>query len=138
MTPEMIAAAKRFGVPEGTRLHTTDGIHIPEPNESFDAIWCCGVLRYSLFVEDPVYDQIAREMFRVLRPGGRAMVLEMYVDTPPEVFITDFRKTGFLLQDTRTIQRHDDRLELRCQDRLFPVPLVALAGRLTAADALSF
>lgn len=49
ITPEMLDAARRFGLPEGAQLYLTDGVAIPLASESVDMIWVCGVLKYSLF-----------------------------------------------------------------------------------------
>lgn len=45
-----------------------DGIHIPAPDQSFDVIFSSNVLEHVSHLED-----LQREMFRVLKPGGTAV-----------------------------------------------------------------
>jgi len=111
ITNEMLEQTKRFGLPEGSELILTNGIAIPVPDATVDLIWVCGVLRYSLNVPNPVYDQIAREMFRVLKPGGRVVNFEMYVDQPPSDFTKDFEAAGFDTAEQKLIHRHSGRFE---------------------------
>ncbi len=47
-------------------VHEADARHLPFENESFDYIYSHGVLHHC---DEP--DAVVREMFRVLRPGGR-------------------------------------------------------------------
>ena len=57
--------------------------NLPYPDESFDIVLCTQVLEHS---EDP--HAAAREMFRVLRPGGLALIsthgVFLYHPDPPE------------------------------------------------------
>jgi SAM-dependent methyltransferase len=48
-----------------------DGHHIPLPDESVDRIAC-----FDAFHHIPNQDEVLREMFRVLRPGGRVVMAE--------------------------------------------------------------
>lgn len=89
----------------------TDGIHIDLPADSVDLVWCCAVLRYSLFVADPCYDEIARELYRVLRPGGRIACLEMYTERPITDLLKGFEATGFRTEAIHALQRYPARLE---------------------------
>lgn len=90
ITPEMIEVTKQQDIPKDCHLYLTNGISIPLPDASVDVVWCCAVLRYSLLVKDPVYDKIAKEMFRVLRPNGWVVNVEMYVEQQPVIFTKDF------------------------------------------------
>lgn len=47
-------------------IHQADARHLPFENESFDYVYSHGVLHHC---DEP--EQVVREMFRVLRPGGR-------------------------------------------------------------------
>ena len=57
----------------GSSATFTDGTaaELPMPSESVDLVWCERVLQH---LADPV--SALREMHRVLRPGGRALVLD--------------------------------------------------------------
>ena len=133
ITPEMIDAAKTAGLPPNARIYLTDGISIPEADNSFDLIWCCAVLRYSLLTNDPVYDRIVAEMFRVLRPGGLVVNVEMYVDNPYSVFTMDFEQIGFKTLKARVLHRYRGRLERYLLNRRLPKTLLVRTGSLCAA-----
>jgi ubiquinone/menaquinone biosynthesis C-methylase UbiE len=138
ITEEMIDEATKIGIPQGTKLLLTDGIHIPLPDQSVDMIWCCGVLRFSLFVPEPVYQDIAKEMYRVLKPGGFAINVEMYVDNPPEIFTKDFEALGFRTKDVRVVHRYNGLLERISQLRFLPIKMVEFGGSLCAAYRYRF
>jgi ubiquinone/menaquinone biosynthesis C-methylase UbiE len=158
ITMEMLAQARQFGLPPGCLLVQTDGISIPLADQSVDTIWVCGVLKYSLFPPGsicrggigvaekgqggsspdekpfiPCYQDIAREMYRVLKPGGWVTNLEMYVDSPPEAFTRDFEQVGFLTKDKRLLQWHGGRLETACQSQWLPVRWMSRLGQWCAA-----
>jgi SAM-dependent methyltransferase len=153
VTMEMLSAARRFQLPQDVLLTLTDGVAIPLQDRSVDLIWACGVLKYSLFPPDapcrggtpepgntkvfvPVYGEIVKEMFRVLRPGGFVVNYEMWVDSPPNVFMADFESRGFQLKKpVRILRRYEGRLERFCQWRPWhrlPPKLVMVAGWLCA------
>jgi SAM-dependent methyltransferase len=132
ITYEMLQEAKRIGLPRNTETVLTNGIDIPVRNGSLDLIWVCGVLRYSLNVPNPVLGQIAREMFRALKPGGHVLNVEVYVDQPASDFTRDFEAAGFTTERVRLANWHDRGIERFIQARRLPLPLVALAGKLTA------
>jgi SAM-dependent methyltransferase len=132
ITPSMIAEAEAEGIPAGCRLCLTDGTSIPTPDASVDMIWCCAVLRYSLLVADPVYDRIAVEMFRALRPGGWVVNVQIYVEQPPGTFLMDFERAGFVTREVRILQRHGGRLERLLSHRLWPLACIPWTARLCA------
>jgi len=154
ITAEMLEEARRFGLPPGTQLHLTDGVSIPVDDQSVDLIWVCGVLKYSLFEPgafcrgaspgqtkstvtdkpfEPVYRDIAKEMYRVLRPGGLVVNVEVYVDAQPEAFIGDFQAVGFLTKDVRILQRYGGWFERLVQSKRLPGWCVVHGARLGAA-----
>jgi ubiquinone/menaquinone biosynthesis C-methylase UbiE len=138
ITAEMISEAEKFGVPEQTQLFLTDGIHIPVPDRSVDIIWCCGVLRFSLLIPDPVYPEIVREMGRVLKEGGKVFNIEMYVDNPANVFTKDFEENGFITKDVRVLHRYNGILERGVQ-KLSPSSKISeLAGSFCASYRYQF
>jgi SAM-dependent methyltransferase len=138
ITLEMLAAAKRFGLHKGSTLVQTDGISIPVDAQSVDMVWVCGVLKFSLLVPDPAYKDIAEEMYRVLKPDGLVVSLEVHVDTPPEVFTYDFEQVGFRTKDIHVLQRYDGRLEKLFQSLPLPLWCVDAGGKLCAALRFRF
>lgn len=126
ITLEMLVQAQRYGLPEDSGVYLTDGVSIPLRDRSVDLIWVCGVLKYSLFEPeslcrggskpDTVDDRaplqkIVKEMYRVLKPGGHVVDVEMWVDAPPEVFTPELERAGFLTDDVRVLRRYLGRLE---------------------------
>jgi SAM-dependent methyltransferase len=130
ITLEMLAETRRLGLPGSASLLLTDGVSIPVNDASIDVVWCCGVLRYSLFVPEPVYEEIAREMFRVVKPGGLVVNLEMYVDAPPETFTHDFEKAGFITKDVRVLKRYGGFAEDCLKSHFWPAKFVSVVGRI--------
>jgi ubiquinone/menaquinone biosynthesis C-methylase UbiE len=65
----------------------------------------------------PTYSEVAREMYRVLKPGGIVAQCEMFVDQQPEVFTRDFEKAGFLNERISIVRRYTGRLERLCEWR---------------------
>jgi len=133
ITFDMLSEVRRLGLPSNASVLHTDGVSLPMPDRSIDIIWCCGVLRYSRLVSQSVYEQIAREMYRVLKPGGAVINLEMYVDSTPEVFTNGFEKAGFVTQDLRVLKRYDGFLEDCLKSSLWPRTFVNIAGRFWGA-----
>jgi ubiquinone/menaquinone biosynthesis C-methylase UbiE len=129
ITFDMLSEAQRHGLPARTFVMQTEGALLPIQDQSIDLIWCCGVLRYSLFVSAEVYEQIAREMHRVLKPDGAVINLEMYVDFPPEHFSSGFEKAGFITTDVRLMKRYDSFVEDCLKSRRLPRSFVTTAGR---------
>jgi ubiquinone/menaquinone biosynthesis C-methylase UbiE len=133
VTQEMIAKTKLLGLPNGCNAVLTNGIDIPVESGSVDLVWVCTVLRYSLNIPNPVYDQIACEMYRILKPGGRVINVEMYVEQPAADFTRDFEKAGFKTDILGVINRHSGRFERFAQSRRIPVRIVGFAARLAAS-----
>lgn len=164
ITAEMLDEARGFGLPDGAQVYLTDGVAIPLPDESVDMIWVCGVLKYSLFEPGaicrggspqvtsekgsqhtndnppfvPTYRDIAREMYRVLKPGGWVVNDEIYVDAPPAVFMRDFENVGFITQDVRVLQRYFEPFAKLLQSPRMPLWCVRAAARFYAAVRLRF
>lgn len=132
ITPEMLERTKELGLPDHCSVALTDGVRIPVESGSIDMVWACAVLRYSLNVANPVYDQIACEMYRVLKPGGLVVNCEMYVAQPASDFVRDFEAASFRTEMVRVINRQGGRVEDLVESGRFPLPLVAAAARLTA------
>lgn len=153
ITAEMLHEAQRFGLPKRSVLSLTDGISIPLRDQSVDMVWVCGVLKFSLFepgsicrggsgalTEEPfvpVYRDIAKEMYRVLKPGGLAVNVEMYVDAQPEAFMNDFEQVGFVTKQVRVLHRYG-RLDKLCKADHLPLKCVVLVAQLSAAFRVWF
>lgn len=120
ITAEMIEQARTECADVTCEFALTDGIHIPTGDSTLDVIWCCGVLRFSMVGDHPVHDQIAREMFRVLRPGGKVVNLEVYVDQDASVFQSDFVTAGFRARAPRVLCRYGGRLEHYLKHKRIP------------------
>jgi ubiquinone/menaquinone biosynthesis C-methylase UbiE len=129
ITFDMLSEAQHLGLPAKTSVMQTDGVSLPLRDQSIDLIWCCGVLRYSLFVSAEVYEQIAKEMYRVLKPNGVVVNLEMYVEFPPDHFSRGFEKAGFATTDVRLMKRYDSFMEDCLKSSRLPRPFVSAAGR---------
>jgi SAM-dependent methyltransferase len=132
ITWEMIADAKLRCPTAFCQFLLTDGISIPVSDESITGIWCCAVLRYSLLVEHPCYDQIAAEMFRVLRPGAYVVNCEMYVDVPPQRFTDGFERAGFCTRRVLVLNRYYGKLELCLRNRYIPDSCLSFAAAICA------
>jgi ubiquinone/menaquinone biosynthesis C-methylase UbiE len=133
ITSEMLAATRRAGVPKNSSFLLTDGLSIPVVDASIDMIWCCAVLRYSLFSDRESYQKIAKEMRRVLKPGGSVVNLEMHVDTDPQTFNEDFEAAGFVTSDVRILKRYGSLAEDCLKSQLLPGGFVKAAGHCWAA-----
>ena len=90
-------------------LRQMDAEHLDFPDESFDFVWSWGVIHHSANTE-----QILREVRRVLRPGGRAVVMVYHRSLWGYYVVTGLIR-GVLLADLlrtrslhRTVQRATD------------------------------
>jgi len=132
VTPEMLERAKSSCNDVPAEFVLTDGVAIPAASASLDGIWCCAVLRYSLFVPNPVYAEIAKEMDRVLRPGAFVVNCEMYVDVPPDVFLAGFEGAGFRTSRIFVLQRYGGRIERIFSHRLIPERWITRSAAVSA------
>jgi SAM-dependent methyltransferase len=72
LNPAMLAVARNLAVPSGSRVEWLEGnaMALPFANSSFDVVLCQHGLTFF-----PDRAAAAREMGRILKPGGRALVL---------------------------------------------------------------
>jgi SAM-dependent methyltransferase len=133
ITWEMALEAKRNSAPpDRCNFIMTDGISIPVADRAASGVWTCGVLRYSLLVDDPCYREIAAEMFRVLEPGGHVVTCEFYVDVPADRFTAPFESVGFATQRVSVLNRYGF-LERCLRNRFLPRSWMTLSGTLCGA-----
>ncbi len=81
-----MASQKACGAKASDRVRFLNGDseHLPLAAESFDAITCS-----NSFHHYPHQDQAVREMYRVLRPGGRLVILDGFRDNVIGWFMYD-------------------------------------------------
>ncbi len=92
LDPDMVRRATRKLARYGTRARIFQGdvCHIDAPNNHYDAVFDFGIIHHV-----PVWRDALDEVFRVLKPGGRFYVDEIYataVDHPLMRFFTDHPK----------------------------------------------
>jgi SAM-dependent methyltransferase len=137
LTREMAERAVALGLPANCTTVLTDGVTIPVVGSSVDLLWVCAVLRYSLNVPNPKYEQIAHEMARVLRPGGWVVSLEMHVDQPASDFTNGFEVARFRTELFRILHWHDDKWARLVQSGRLPAALIPIVARRLASCHLA-
>jgi ubiquinone/menaquinone biosynthesis C-methylase UbiE len=128
VTFEMLEATKHYGLPSNCLLVLFDGVSLPLRDHSIDIIWVCSVLKYTLFPPGslcvhghlrsdlptsrfvPTCARVAKEMYRVLKPGGIVANYELWINEPPELFNLSFEQAGFLTEQVKLLRRNKDNL----------------------------
>lgn len=137
ITEAMLSAAREIGLPKKSVLLLSNGITIPVRDQSVDVVWVCGVLKYSIFIDKPVYEDIAAEMYRVLKPGGFVVNTEMYVEAQPETFTRGFERVGFKTESVHILRR-EGLVEKYGLSPLIPAKFMTTAGKLCASLRFRF
>lgn len=81
------------------------------------------------------YSHVAREMYRILKPSGRVVQIEIWVNSKPEVFMGPFRQAGFAMVETGVLRRYTGYLERnleRLPRRVLPDKWALTVGKLAA------
>jgi ubiquinone/menaquinone biosynthesis C-methylase UbiE len=76
LTPAAVEVAKRHFDVAGYRpeaVQVANVLDLPFPDNTFDGVWACGVVHHTGDTGKAI-----REIRRVLKPGGRAMISHMY------------------------------------------------------------
>lgn len=73
LSPEMIRMAKEKQIPN-VDFRVGDAEFLPYPDQSFDVVLCM-----QSFHHYPNPEAVLKEVYRVLRPGGRFLLYDMYV-----------------------------------------------------------
>lgn len=92
LTPNAIVMAKRqfevFNL--SADLQVASALDLPFPDNTFDAVWSRGVLHVTSDTERAI-----AEVHRVLKPGGRMMVVNLYNKYSWFVFLTKVGRENF-------------------------------------------
>jgi len=159
---EALPAAHNHAVPNNAGWLRTSGYEIPLADNSVDMILAWGVLKYALFPPgwrclvnasaqtprnsalmmngpasggddcNPEYQDVAREMYRVLRPSGTVVQYEMYVNFQPAIFSGAFLEAGFKNEQIRILRRYQGGLERALE--YLPRSGVSAAGTILAGE----
>jgi ubiquinone/menaquinone biosynthesis C-methylase UbiE len=71
VSPDLVDLARRRNRRSWLTYETGDALALAAPNEAFDVVVCAQVLEYV-----PEADAGIRELYRVLKPGGRALIVD--------------------------------------------------------------
>lgn len=115
----------------GVVYNEFDGLHIPAGNTEFEAVITVYVLQYAVRKNDLLIS-IASELFRVLKPGGRIICIEI---TDNKLFTTEkykntFTSNGFSLIHDEPIRLRFGRFMALSEKNFIPMAFIPLLGRL--------
>jgi hypothetical protein len=74
-------------------------------------------------------------MYRILKPSGRVVQVEIWVNSKPEVFVGPFKEAGFALVETGVLRRYTgypERNLERLPRRVLPDKWALTMGKLAA------
>ncbi len=98
--------ADQHGVADRVRFERADAMALPFADESFDAAWA-----FESLLHMPDRSRVLREVWRVLRPGGRFALTDVTEERPltPEQRTLLYR--SFMLSSLETIDRYPKLVE---------------------------
>lgn len=82
LIPDMLKAAAAQA-PHVTAVSSKAPLRLPLPDGLVDALWGCLVFQH--IVDEELFQSVARELTRVLKPGARVLLLDNAQDKAPHV-----------------------------------------------------
>ncbi len=95
------ALADQHGVADGVRFQMADAMALPFEQESFDAAWA-----FESLLHMPDRKHVLREIWRVLRPGGRFVLTDVTEEQPLSHEQRMLLYKSFMLSSLETIERY--------------------------------
>ncbi len=95
------ALADQHGVADGVRFQMADAMALPFEQESFDAAWA-----FESLLHMPDRKHVLREIWRVLRPGGRFVLTDVTEEQPLSHEQRRLLYKSFMLSSLETIERY--------------------------------
>ncbi len=95
------ALADQHGVADGVRFQLADAMALPFEQESFDAAWA-----FESLLHMPDRKHVLREIWRVLRPGGRFVLTDVTEEQPLSNEQRTLLYKSFMLSSLETIERY--------------------------------
>lgn len=140
LSEDLLRAARGRGVPAGAGFVRGNVRRLPVRDGAAGVVVSCGVMCH--MVEDAWLAEVAGEMRRILRPGGRAVFIE-HVNRDPVTerregivfrsvadFLRPFEAMGFLVEAAGPLRKSPSRLIHWARKGWLPRPLWGLAARL--------
>jgi SAM-dependent methyltransferase len=110
VTPAMLAHAEaRYGGDRRIHLRAMAGGALPAELLPVDQIFCSAVLRGIRQNDAARFEALAGEFYEALEPGGRLVILEMYMDLALDVYLRPFKEAGFTVRVARAIHHSGSR-----------------------------
>ncbi|MFQ3633537.1 SAM-dependent methyltransferase [Roseiflexus sp.] len=95
------ALADAYGVVDRVRFQLADAMALPFDDASFDAAWA-----FESLLHMPDREHVLREIWRVLRPGGRFVLTDVTEEQPLSNEQRTLLYKSFMLSSLETIERY--------------------------------
>ena len=110
VTPEMLECSRRaVGHQPGIHLRPCDGDRLPADLLLVDQIFCSAVLRTIRENSEERFESLVSDWFKGLQPGGRVVIMEMYLDAPLDAYLAPFARAGFVVERGVAIHHYGSR-----------------------------